>query len=249
MMPHANSLRLFSDGRYTTLAVVGSEGSLAFDPLSARVAERMAGALRGAPPLAGVVYSHRHADHATGADILLEGGSGAIFAAPAHGEELPAGVAEPTHIVLRRETISLGDIDVELIPVGHTHSADTLVAWVPQLSVVYAVDFANADYVGYRDLPGADLDGIVAALDLLLSIPFETAVLGHGGRCDRATVERQRQYWAWLIEQVDQRLGAGDSENEAVASIEIAEPFAEWRMVAEWFPLNVRAVYRARSAN
>lgn len=74
-------------------------------------------------------------------------------------------------------------------------------------------------------------------------MPFERIVFGHGPPGDKRSVVRQRGYYADLREAVEQAVRRGLSEDQA--AVEVALPqYQSWGGYAEWFPLNVRAMYR-----
>jgi len=73
--PVADGVYQFRFQGHNTLFAVTSAGVVAFDPISVEAAGHLADAISEAAPdqpLLGVVYSHHHADHASGADVLRE---------------------------------------------------------------------------------------------------------------------------------------------------------------------------------
>ncbi|MXX77708.1 MAG: MBL fold metallo-hydrolase, partial [Gemmatimonadales bacterium] len=71
----AGGVYQFRWGGHNGLFVVTSEGGFAFDPISVEAAATYAEEIRRVAPgaeLAAIVYSHNHADHATGAEVLRE---------------------------------------------------------------------------------------------------------------------------------------------------------------------------------
>ncbi|MDH3224288.1 MAG: MBL fold metallo-hydrolase, partial [Gemmatimonadota bacterium] len=84
------------------------------------------------------------------------------------------------------------------------------------------------------------------AIRHLLGLEFETIVFGHGPMGDKAAVERQLAYYEALAESVGQAIADGLTEDQAAESVRLDE-FASWDRYDEWFPLNVRGMYRLLS--
>ena len=187
---------------HNALFVVTSEGIVAFDPISVEAAATYAEEIGRVAPeaeLAAIVYSHRDADHATGAEVLRE----------AFGADVPIYAHENADAPLREagdpdlppptstfaETMTLADGEIELHYLGRSHSDDMAVAFLPAHGLAFAVDFVSRDRFGYQDLASFHFPDMFGAIEGLLEIPFETIVFGHGPSGDRATIERQLTYY------------------------------------------------------
>jgi glyoxylase-like metal-dependent hydrolase (beta-lactamase superfamily II) len=234
------------------LIVVGPSGVVAVDPISTDAAAKMAEEVRRvAPdrPLSAVVYSHDHADHATGADVLRNalGAPGAPIVAHANAKPKIQALAEaslpvPDSVFTDRLVLDIGR-PVELIYLGPSHSDNMIVTYLPDARVAFAVDFVSNDRVGYRDLPDYHFPEFFTALDRLLEIPFQTIVFGHGPPGDRASIERQIRYYSDLRAAVADAKRRGLSEDEAAAQVRLPA-YESWGGYADWFALNVRGMYR-----
>jgi glyoxylase-like metal-dependent hydrolase (beta-lactamase superfamily II) len=235
---------------HNTLFVRTAAGVVAFDPISVDAAALYADEIRGHIPdaeLAAIVYSHNHADHATGAGVLREAfGSGVpIFAhenadAPlreAADPDLPV----PDSTFSERATLAGGE--VELYYLGRSHGDDMAVGYLPAHRIAFAVDFVSRDRFGYRDLASFYFPDMFGAIEGLLEIPFERIVFGHGPPGDRAAIERQLQYYRDLDEAVRAAVEAGLSEDEAAATV-LLEDYQGWDRYEDWRELNVRGMYR-----
>ena len=248
----ADGVFWFNAGTHNAFFVDTDDGVVAVDPISMDAAAGLAGAIRGAvpdKPLAAIVYSHSDADHATGAPALW-----AEF-----GDDVPIIAQENAlPIILERDdpdlpppdltfsdemTLRFGGRAIELHYLGRSHSDNLIVTFLPEERIAFAVDFVSNDRVGFRDLPGWYFDEFYVALDLLMEIPFETVVFGHGEVGDRGTIERQLAYYADLRDAVQAALDEGLSEEEAMAQVRL-DDYAHWGQYEEWFPMNVGAVYR-----
>ncbi len=242
----------FRFASHNGLFVVTPSGIVAVDPISTAAAGAFAAEMkRVAPgqPLRAIVYSHDHQDHASGAHVLRQafGGNVPIVA---HENAVPkiaaAGSPEqpPPDITFSdRMTLRFGGRTVELRYLGKSHSDNMVVTVVPDAKIGFAVDFVANDRVGYRDLPDYHFADFFGALERLQQLEFETMVFGHGPPGDPAAVRRQGRYYAELRRVVDNALAQGWTEDQAAERIQLPE-FQGWSRYDEWFPLNVRAVYR-----
>ncbi len=232
--------------------VVAGDGVVAVDPISVEAASRYAEEIRRVAPgakLHAVVYSHDHADHATGANVLRRelGPDAPIIAHVAAHAKIAAAanpdLPPPTLTFSDRLTLHFGGRAVELHYLGKSHSDNLIVVLLPAERIAFAVDFASHDRVGFRDLPDYHFPDFFDALARLEELPFERIVFGHGPPGDKESVVRQRRYYADLREAVEQAVRRGLSEDQAAAEVRLPQ-YESWGGYAEWFPLNVRAMYR-----
>lgn len=233
--------------------VTTDAGVVAFDPIGVEAARRFASEIsRIAPgsPLAGIVYSHSDADHATGAAALMEamGQTGvpiiAHEAAVAPVEARGDPNQPPPNVTFSDKLrFQIGSRWIELYYLGPSHTDNIAVPFIPDAGVVFVVDFASFDRVGYQDLASWHFPDFFDALTGLLGIPFETVIFGHGPLGDRATIQRQIAYYDDLTAAVRQAHDAGWTEDQAAERIRL-EAYSSWGQYDAWFPLNVRGVYR-----
>jgi glyoxylase-like metal-dependent hydrolase (beta-lactamase superfamily II) len=234
------------------LFVVTDAGLIAIDPISVAAAEHYAAEMkRVAPdsPLLAIVYSHDHADHATGATVLrraFDSDAPVIAHEKAHAKVAAVGdpdLPAPDLTFSKELTLYFGGRALELHYRGPSHSDNMLVAYLPDVKLAFAVDFVSNDRMGYRDLPDYHFPEFFAALDRLLEIPFETIVFGHGPAGDRGSVIRQVGYYRDLRNAVREAVGRGWTEDEAAERIRLPA-YEDWGQYEAWFPMNVRAIYR-----
>ena len=239
---------------HNTLFAVTSEGVVAFDPSSVEAAAAYADEIRRVAPgaeLAAIVYSHRDADHATGAEVL-RGEFGADIPIYAHvnadtplREAADPDLPPPTSTFA--ETMALAGGEIELHYLGRSHSDDMAVAFLPAHGLAFAVDFVSRDRFGYRDLATFHFPDMFGAIEGLLEIPFETIVFGHGPAGDRAAIERQLTYYRDLDAAVRAAVEAGLSEDETAGTV-LMEDYSHWDRYDDWRELNVRGMHRKLSA-
>ncbi len=199
--------------------------------------------------LLAVIYSHHHQDHATGANVLRAalGTDAPIIAhenafAPINAANTPDQPL-PTIRFKKEMTLYFGNRPIELHYLGRSHSDDMIVALLPENKLAFAVDFVSADGVGFRDLPEYYFPDLFMAMRRLVELDFDRIAFGHGRPGDRAAVFRQIRYYDDLREAVEKAVDAGMTEDEAASRIRL-DAYKDWRGYEDWFPLNVRAMYR-----
>ncbi len=90
------------------------------------------------------------------------------------------------------------------------------------------------------------MPGQVESLAGLLELDYDVIVFGHGPNGDKASIERQLRYYEQLRDAVAAAIEDGLSEDEAAETVRLDE-FADFGQYDEWFPLNVRGMYRLLS--
>ena len=247
----ADGVYQFRYGGHNTLFVNTPAGVVAFDPISLEAVPSYAEAIRRHAPdasLHAVVYSHRDADHATGARALqAELGTDSPIIAHENARDPLVQAADPDlppPDSTFAERTSLADGAVELVYLGRSHSDDMLVALVPAASLAFAVDFVSADRLGYRDLSSFHFPDQIHAIERLLELPFERIAFGHGPGGDRETIQRQATYYRDLQSAVAAAIDEGLTEDETAERVRM-EAYADWGRYEEWRELNVRGMYRA----
>jgi glyoxylase-like metal-dependent hydrolase (beta-lactamase superfamily II) len=232
--------------------VVTDAGVVAVDPISLDAAATYAAEIkRVAPgkPLRAIVYSHHHADHASGAAVLRRafGGNAPIIAHANARARLLAqpdtALPPPDSTFTDRLTLNDASRPIELRFLGRTHSDNMIVAYLPRQKIVFAVDFVSNDRVGYQDLPDYFFPDHFDTLRRLQALDFQRIVFGHGPPGDKATVDRQVRYYDDLRAAVSAAIARGASEEEAKRTVQLPQ-YQQWGSYAEWFPLNVQGVYR-----
>ena len=253
----ADGVYRFRFNRHNALFVATPEGVVAFDPISTTAAAHYADEIKRHVPdakLAAIVYSHRDADHATGAGVLREAFG---VDAPIYGhvnsveplqEAANPDLPVPTVVVEDQMTIGEGEMAIELHYLGKSHSDDMLVGFLPAKGIAFAVDFVSKDGLGYRDLASFYFPDMFGAIEGLQEIPYEQIVFGHGDSGDRETIDRQLQYYRDLDAAVRAAIAEGLSEDESAASV-MLEDYRDWNRYEEFRELNVRGMYRKLTAS
>lgn len=238
---------------HNTMFVVTPKGIVAFDPISVEASKTFGNEIKKKAPglsLVAIVYSHSDADHATGANALMESMGANNVEIIAHEAAVPhimknadPALPRPTTTFSHQLTINFGGRVIEFHYFGPTHTDNLIIPYIPDAGVIFTVDFLNHDRVGYRELPGFAFPEWFNAVNELLQVPFKTVVFGHGPDGDRASIQRQYMYYNNLKTEVANAISEGKSEDEAAAFIQLNE-YAKWGQYEEWFTLNVRGMYR-----
>lgn len=244
--------------------VIGRDGILVIDTLiSAKEAKRFIKDIRAVSdkPIRYVVNSHHHLDHTFGNSEFKK--QGAIIIDQENIRKIIAQYDEaavrsavrqigltdedmqgteqwlPALTFTDRLTIDLGDQKVELICHGHTHTEDSVVAFLPDKKILFAGDLLFTNY--HTNLMDADLDGWLRALDTITAINATVIIPGHGPISTNKDVQAMKDYLVAFDKKV-RELAAQGKEAETIAS-EIIKAFPERKELAGMVPVNVRVKY------
>jgi cyclase len=149
-------------------------------------------------------------------------------------------VVVPTTTFDGELTLRVGDTDVHLVEVGPAHTRGDVIVHVPGQDVVYTGDILFNG--GHPIVWAGPVANWVAACDRILGLGAATVVPGHGPVCGPAEVEAQRDYFAWLVDEVRPRVQAGMDPVAAARDIDLGARSALGEQ--ERFVANVAAVYR-----
>jgi len=219
-----------------TIGVIGGADGLVV--IDTRATHPLADELRadiralGSHPLAAVVNTHGHWDHAfRNARFLPTPIWGHVRCAAMileRGEEMRARLipefpdepfdevelTPPTQLFEESATLDLGDRQVELRYLGRGHTDNDIVVVVPDASVLFAGDLLeDAPAPGFGDSYPIDW---VAAGRALLDLVTGVVVPGHGDPFDRAFAERQVADLAVLAGLAKEVAGGAIGLDEAV---------------------------------
>jgi len=192
-------------------------------------------------PVRFVVNTHWHGDHTGGNEHM--GQSGALLVAHDNvrrrmsseqviaffSRTVPPSPAGALPVVTFSDTVTFhinGD-DVQAFHVANAHTdGDAFVVW-RKANVVHAGDvFVTYGFPFIDASTGGSIDGLLGALDVLLSLGDENAKIipGHGGLSDRAGV---REYRA-MLKTVRDRIAGHKAAGRTLAQTVAAHPTAEF---------------------
>ncbi len=219
--------------------VVGRDGIIVIDTLiSAKEAQRFIKDIRAVSdkPVKYVVNTHMHLDHTfgncefskLGAIIIAQAddkremkpyAEAALKNAAAYG--LTAQDMEGTELCYpvvtfdNRMEIDLGDVLVQLIHPGHSHTGGSIVVFIPDRKTLFAGDILFTNYV--PNLKHADIDGWVKALDSLAAMDVEKIIPGHGPLSTKKDIEDMKSYLV-LFDRKAKELTAQSSDLQYIVS-------------------------------
>ncbi len=253
----ADDTYAFTNGGYISLFIVTDDGVIATDPGSQQGPER-AGAYKAAiasvtdQPVKYLIYSHNHADHATGGDVFADTATFVAheLAIPKLAEMNDPRVPVPSIGFSEKMTIELGGKTIELLYTGRNHSDNSLVLHYPAQGILFAVDFIPVDRLPYQDLGDSyPAEWIESLRWIEENLDFDILVPGHpplpGTKAD---VTETREYLTDLMASIQAARDAGMADNspemvEAVRA-DLEPTYGSWGMFAEWLPLNVEGILR-----
>ena len=233
--------------------VIGRDGVLVVDTLiSAREGERFLADIRAVTdkPIRYVVNTHTHLDHALGngvfaklgatliaheADraLLATQGAAILQRAGSYGlkpeEMVGTEVVVPTLAFSDRMTIDLGDTEVQLLRFAPSHTAGSLVVYLPAQKLLFSGDILFTDF--HPNLTDADLDGWTKTLDHLLGMDITQIVPGHGPLSTKKDLQEMRAYIV-LFDSKAREL-ATTTQDPAIIATELLKILPK-RTLAEW---------------
>jgi glyoxylase-like metal-dependent hydrolase (beta-lactamase superfamily II) len=253
----ADDTYAFVNSGYISLFIVTDEGVIATDPGSQSGPER-AEAFRAAiasvtdQPVRYLVYSHDHADHATGGEVFADT---ATFISHRNAVEKLAALSDPRtpvpEISFTDElTIELGGKTIELYYTGRNHSDNSIVLLYPERRLLFAVDFIPVSTLLFQNLPDAYPDEWIESLRWIEeNLDFDVLVPGHPPLPGtKANVTAVREYLEDLMAAVRaaQDQGLADNSPEMVEAVrtELEPIYGTWGMFADWLPLNIEGLLR-----
>ncbi len=242
----AGDLYRFQNNFHYSILLVTSEGVIATDPIDAEAANWLLQEVEEqfGVPITYVIYSHDHADHISGGEVFQD--AGALVVAHENAkrdildEDHPTAVPDITFD--RQLTIELGGKVVELTYVGRNHSDNSLVMHFPEERTVFAVDFIPVKSMPFRNLPDWYIPDWVDSLKAVEQMDFDILAPGHGPLGDRSDVTAMRGYVEDLIRAVGAAARAGQTLEEAQASITLPK-YESWSQYEQYLPLNIEGVY------
>lgn len=234
----AGDVYRFQNRFHYALVVVTNDGVVVVDPINADAAGRLKGKLKEITnkPITHLIYSHSHADHASGGRVL---GAKTVIAQ----ENAPAtidGVA-PTVRFKDTHSLKMGGKTFELTWLGEGHGKDLIVVVVRPENVAFITDAASPKRLPYRDMPRSNIDGWIDQIRKIETLDFEVFAPAHGAIGVKADAKDARIYMETLRQRVLEGLKAGKSADELAASVTMAE-YKDWQQYKAWRELNVRGM-------
>lgn len=246
--------------------VIGKDGVLVIDTLiSAKEGQRFLADIRKVTdkPIKYVVNTHTHLDHALGncvfakvgatvisheadRNYLAANGAGLLQRAASYGlkPEDMAGteIALPTLAFSNEMLLDLGGEEVRLMRTAPSHTAGSLVVYLPSKKILFAGDILFTDFHPF--LADGDFSGWIGTIDTLLTLDVDKVVPGHGPLSGKKDLREMKEY-IQLFDKKATELAAKSNDPDAI-SAELLKTLPK-RTMAEWMvSYNVKSRYLAK---
>ncbi len=230
----------FQNNAHFSLVVVTSEGVVVVDPINTNAAQWLSGNLDTITDkkISHLIYSHSHADHASGGQVF----DGAQVIAHQNAPATIDGV-KPDIRFSDKKTLIIGDKTLELTWLGEGHGTDLIAVVVRPENVAFIVDAASPRRLPFRDMAGANIDDWINQVRMIESLDFEIFAPAHGNIGVRADATDARIYMETLREEVLAGLRAGKTEEELANTVTL-DAYRDWAQYDAWRALNVRGMAR-----
>ena len=119
--------------------------------------------------------------------------------------------------------LNIGEREVILLEMGPAHTSGDAVVYVPDTKVLYTGDLLFIN--GTPPLWAGPVENWLKALDSFLAMDVETFVPGHGPLTNKAGVQRVKDYWEYIFEEVQRRFQTGMKPANIAREILFSEGF------------------------
>ena len=243
--------------------VIGKDGVLVIDTLiSAKEGERFLADIRKvtAKPIKYVVNTHTHLDHALGNCVFAKLGATVISqeadrsSLAANGSSILANagnyglkpedmvgtvISVPTLAFSDEMLIDLGGEEVRLIRTAPSHTAGSLVGYLPAQKLLFSGDILFTDFHPF--LADGDFAGWTSTIDKLLAMDIDRIVPGHGPLSGKKDLREMKEYIA-LFDSQAKELAKKSQDGDAIAA-QLLKVLPK-RSMAEWMVgYNVKSRY------
>ena len=183
---------------YRNISIRTDEGWVVIDPLNAVAADLLAehlSAVDPAAPVAALIYSHYHLDHAVGGAALKPQRVIAHERSPSYWRDFPSnGVLQPTEFINGDTTFDIGGVTIKAIYLENSHT-DTLYAFhLPSDRMLFSVDMGLAKAFLPMGHPDSYGPGVIRALERLVAVDFDAFVPAHFDVGTKADLEEYLEF-------------------------------------------------------
>ncbi len=195
-------------------------------------------------PIRYVFDTHYHGDHADGNPVFAAGGTvvvasenskplfetNAVQWFESQQKEKPdeygkLSLTAPSLYFPHRMVIDDGTQRVELLHLGHAHTAGDAVAWLPQHGILFTGDACVNGQFNYTG--DGDTASWIRVLTELQKLPVKLIAPGHGETQDITLLETQKRYFVELRAYIEQAIADGKTLAQVKEQIDF--PFyKEW---------------------
>ena len=241
-----DDIYVFRHRAHKALVIITAEGVIVTDPISLEAATWLKAEIRAltSQPVRYVIYSHDHADHISGGTVYDET---ATFVSHWRAREdilteKRSNTPVPQITFADKLFIDLGGKHVEVIHVGRNHSDNSVVVYLPQDKLLFAVDFIPVESVAYRTMRDSYPEEWIDSLRKVEDFDFDILVPGHGMLGRKEHVRLFREYLEDLLTGVSQYVMKGASLQETKRDFRLSK-YEKWHGYPDWFIENIEAMY------
>lgn len=236
----AGDVYRFQNNFHYSLVTVTNGGVVIVDPISSDAATWLKDNLSTITdkPITHLIYSHSHADHASGGQVYADAGAEVI--AQANAPEAIDGVTIDKRFD-DTMTFEVGGKTFELTFLGKGHGDDLIVVVVRPENVAFITDAASPKRLPFRTMSNSDIDGWINQIKKIETLDFDIFAPAHGNIGVKADATEARIYMEKLRERVLEGLKAGQAVNDIVASVTMEE-YKGWQQYDTWRELNIRGM-------
>ncbi|MGI9418693.1 MAG: MBL fold metallo-hydrolase [Geminicoccaceae bacterium] len=235
----------FQNNFHFAMVVVTDDGIVVTDPIDADAVAWLKDELAGRfdQPVTHMIFSHHHADHASGGQGWGDIEVIAHENFPAHVEAGDVDTAMPTTTFADSHSFELGGKTFELTYIGEGHGDDLIVTIVRPENAAFVVDVVSPKRLPWRDFPRTDIDGMIEQIKAVEALDFDILVPGHSVIGTKEDATNTRLYIEHLMSEVKSALDAGKSEADILAS-DITDDYKDWGGYEQLRDLNIQGMIR-----
>ena len=230
--------RLQNNFHYS-MVVITDEGAVVTDPINADAAAwiKTEVAKLTDKPVSHLIYSHSHADHASGGETLAEN---ATVIAQVNAPPAIDGV-KVTQKFAQDYEFSAGDKTFELTWLGPGHGEDLIAVVVRPSNVAFITDAASPKRLPWSNMGGANIDQWIEQVRKIESLDFDIFAPAHGNVGVKSDATDVRIYMENLKTEVLAGLNAGKSIDALKEEVTMSD-YKDWGNYENWLPLNIEGM-------
>ncbi|MGH1483359.1 MAG: MBL fold metallo-hydrolase [Geminicoccales bacterium] len=241
----AGDVYRFQNNFHFAMVVVTDDSIVVTDPINAEAVEWLKAELaeKFDRPVTHMIYSHHHADHASGGQAW---GDIEVIAHENLSKHVKIGAVDtamPTKTFSDQYSFDLGGKTFELTYIGEGHGDDMIVTIVRPENAAFVVDVVSPKRLPWRDFPRTDIDGMINQIKAVEALDFDIMVPGHSVIGTKQDATNTRLYIEHLKESVKEALDKGMSEAEILAS-DITDDYKDWGAYEQLRDLNIQGMIR-----
>jgi len=232
----------FQNNFHVNMFVVTGDGVVVTDPINEAAASWLRAEIAKITdePITHLIYSHSHADHASGG--LGYGDVPNVIMHQNAPEDID--LVEATKRFSDQLSFTVGSKTFDLTYLGPGHGTDMIAMVVHPDAVAFVVDVVSAKRLFYRDFPGADIDEWIQQVKKVEALDFDVLIGGHGPVGVKKDVSNGIAYLEEMRAAVVEGLKAGKSVEELQQTI-LMENYSDWAAYDQWRALNVQGMARS----